>query len=599
MSQPGPFPGKFLSSLARRGVFHVTGLYATGAWVLVQAASTVLAQEAVRYIWLGAAVAYPAVLAFGWRYDVTRSGVVRSGGPSEGGADQPLGRRDGLLIGALALFVVGVAAVTVQQVLRIQALEPLGPRDRIEAAAVPPESIVVLPLVSLADDAESAEFADGLSEELITHLATIPELRVTSRTSAFSFKGEALDVRAVGERLRVAHVLEGSVRRTGDRLRIVLRLIDARQDRQLWSDTYDRYLGDFFAVQNDIAVAVVGAMQVTLVSPLPVARETRADVFALYVRAKSLARGRSPEGLEQAERMLKQVLQIDPGFARAWNSLSVVYTDQADRGLMPRNEGYALARAADERAILADPGYAASYAGLAWISLSYDHDLGESARFLQRALELQPNNTAVLSDTAALLKTLGRLDEAIEIEEFNVLRDPLSPGRHNNLAASYFYAGRLEEAEEHFRRVLELSPKYSNGRMRLGMVLIARDRPQAALEIIEQEVNEAARLYGRTVAYHALEDGPKSDAALAGLLERYPKEVEHIAQAHAQRGEIDEAFEVLDSAYDRGEVALRDFRVDPRWAPLRSDSRWPAMLERAGVSDAQVAVVRLEVPVRR
>lgn len=483
----------------------------------------------------------------------------------------------------------------------------MGATPAATSGAVPPAgsvvpanaTIAVLPLVSLAVDPESTLFADGLSEELITLLARIPELRVTSRTSAFSFKGKNDDIRTVGEKLQVAHVLEGSVRRTGDRLRIVVRLIDARQDRQLWSETYDRHLSDFFAIQNEIATAVVGAMQVTLLGPLPAAKATRADAFALYLRAVNLARSRSPEGLKQAQLLLQQALSIDPEFAPAWNRLSIVYTDQADLGLMPRNEGYAQARAADEQGILADPRYAASYTGLGWIALSYDHNLVAAAQYLQRALDLEPNNVVALSDSAALLKTLGRLDRAIAIEEFNLLRDPLGPGRHNNLAASYYYAGRLDEAEALFRRVLELSPKYSEGHLRLGMVLLAKRAPEAALEIIDQEVNPAARLYGLAVAYHDLGDKQKSDNALGELIKEYPEEVEHIAQAHAQRGEIDAAFRALNRAYDEGEFGLRELRVDPRWASLKADKRWAKLVERAGLSDAQVASVRLDVPIHR
>jgi len=456
-------------------------------------------------------------------------------------------------------------------------------------------TIAVLPLVSLAVDPESTLFADGLSEELITQLARIPELRVTSRTSAFSFKGKNNDIRTVGEKLQVAHVLEGSVRRTDDRLRIVVRLIDVRQDQQLWSETYDRHLSDFFAVQNEIATAVVGAMQVTLLGPLPSATATRADAFALYLKAKDLARGRSPEGLGQAEQLLQQVLKIDPDFAPAWNRLSVVYSDQADRGLVPWSEGYAQARAAEERAIQADPRYASSYSGLGWIAMTYDRNLPEAARYLQMALDLEPNNPAALSDSAALLKTLGRLDEAIAIEEFNIARDPLSPGKHNNLAASYYYAGRLEDAEREFKRVLEISPKYSQAQMRLGMVLLAQGEVEQALAVIDREVDDAARLFGQAVAYHDLRDRRKSDNALRALQSRYVNEVEQIAQAHAHRGEIDQAFDELERAYGGGGFHVRDLRVDPRWAPLKSDRRWQKLLETAGLSDERLAAIQLNV----
>ncbi len=466
---------------------------------------------------------------------------------------------------------------------------------RTHAESVPDMSVAVLPLIPLATDPESLQFADGLTEELITLLARIPELTVTSRTSSFAFKGKDADVQTIANALKVAHVLEGSVQRSGDQLRVVVRLIDARKDRQLWSNSYDRPLRDVFSIQNEIASAVVGAMQLRLLGPLPSAAATRADAFALYLKAKDLARGRSPDGLRQAEQLLQQVLKIDPAFAPAWNRLSIVYSDQADRGLVSWSEGYARARAAEEKAIQADPRYASSYSGLGWIAMTYDRNFPDAARHLQMALDLEPNNPSALSDSAALLKTLGRLDEAIAIEEFNVARDPLSAGKHNNLAASYYYAGRLKDAEREFKRVLEISPKYSQAHMRLGMVLLAQGETEQALEVIGREVDEAARLFGQAVAYHDLRDRRKSDDALLALESRYPTEVESIAQAHAHRGEIDKAFDALERAYGGGAFHVRDLRVDPRWAPLKSDRRWQKLLETAGLSDERLAAIQLNV----
>ena len=181
------------------------------------------------------------------------------------------------------------------------------------------------------------------------------------------------------------------------------------------------------------------------------------------------------------------------------------------------------------------------------------------------------------------------------MEELNIRRDPLTPGRYNNLAASYYYAGRLDEAEHYFRKLLQLSPKYSRGHTRLGVVLLAKQDPVSALEVIKREVNDLSRAYGLTLAYFDNGNSEKSDEAFAQLLKKLPEQYGYIAMAHAHRGEIDSAFEAMELLYARG-GSNHELRVDPRWEPLRSDKRWTDLLTRAGLSDEQVQDIQFRIP---
>lgn len=573
-----------ISELRRRNVIRMAVLYVVSTWLIMQVAEVVISLAQLP-TWIGStllvvlAIGFPIALIFSWFYEITPEGLaLEKDVPRHESITDVTGRRIDFIVIAVLCAAVTMLAV-----------------DKWWIGPPPDRSIAVLAFENMSGDPDQDYFSDGISEELLNLLAKVPELKVISRSSSFSFKGKDLDIREIAKQLNVAHVLEGSVRKSGNRIRITAQLIETDSDTHLWSETFDRELGDIFTIQDEIARNVVTKLRFTLVSTFPTTNATQADTFSIYLKAKHLSRKRNPEDLKEAQLLLEQALRIDPTFAPAWNRLSYVYVDLAENALIPRDRGYALARNADEKAILADPRFAASYAGLAWIALSYERDFAKAAQHLQRALEIDAYNTAVISDSAALLKTLGRLEEAIFLEELNIRRDPLTPGRHNNLAASYYYAGRLDEAEHYFRKLLQLSPKYSRGHTRLGVVLLAKYDSVSALEIINREVNDVSRTYGLTLAYFDNGDIDRSDEVFGQLLKGFPEQYDYIAMAHAHRGDIDSAFQALEHLYDRG-GSNHELRVDPRWEPLRSDQRWKNLLVRAGLSDEQVQNIQFKIP---
>ena len=300
------------------------------------------------------------------------------------------------------------------------------PKAPAPVAATSKTAIAVLPFTNLSTDKEQEYFSDGLTEELLNVLAKNPKLQVTSRTSAFSFKGKKTDIKTIAEKLNVTHVLEGSVRKAGNQLRITAQLIEVATDSHLWSQTYDRQMENIFAVQDDIAASVAGALKVTLEGgQTPKAQQTNPEAYNAYLQGRYFFDRRSKEDLEKAIGYYEQALQIDPNYARAWVGLSEVHSRQADSGYVPVDEGYAKARKEVEKALELDPNLAEAHAQMGWIKRNYDWDWTGADAAYKRALELEPANADVVRGAAVLAATLGRFDEAITLDRRAIELDPL------------------------------------------------------------------------------------------------------------------------------------------------------------------------------
>jgi TolB-like protein/Tfp pilus assembly protein PilF len=454
----------------------------------------------------------------------------------------------------------------------------------------------VLPFVNMSSDKEQEYFSDGLSEELLNLLSKIPELRVAARTSSFSYKDKDVKVAQIGAELNVGHVLEGSVRKSGDRVRITVQLIQAGDGYHLWSETYDRTLDDVFAIQDEIAAEVVARLKVTLLSAAPIVEETDPEAYALFLQARHLARQGATKSFEQSVTLYQQALAIAPDYIAAWDGLAAVYSDQTDRGLRPVDEGYALARGAADKALAIDPDYPKGHARLGSIAIVYDGDLAVAARHLERALELDPTDLDILGDAAALAGCLGRMDEAIALQEYVVARDPVNARERRRMGISYLFAGRLDDAIASCRTVLTLSPGHLSVQNAIGTALLLKGEPEAALAAMQQETGEGWRLNGLVMAHHALGQAVDSDAALAKVIELVEQVAAYnIAYVLAFRGEADRAFEWLDKAVRYNDPGLSQIVMEPRFANIRTDPRWLPFLERIGKSPEQLAAIEFQV----
>jgi TolB-like protein/cytochrome c-type biogenesis protein CcmH/NrfG len=581
-----------LQELRRRKVLRLTALYIVGAWVVLQVADLAfeswdIASSALRYVWLGAILGFPIALIFGWRYDITAHGIVRTP-PTDAASqiDLSLRRSDYVILALLMVVAVGVIYPLTKQISDSQSPQQV----EITQRDMEPNSIAVLPFVNMSDDASNEYFSDGVSEELLNLLTKVPQLQVISRSSAFSFKGKNVDIPTIARQLNVAHVLEGSVRKAGNQLRITVQLIDSVSDTNLWSETYDRTLNDIFAIQGEIANEVVQALVTTLLGEAtPKVRETDQEAYVLYLRGRHFAQASTLEGFQKADTYLHEALAIDPDYTPAWTALGSMLANGARAGFLGYDEGFRQARAAYQKALELDPDFADAFGGLAYIAMMYDLDFKAAAEYIQRARNLAPNSIKTLGISSTFAEILGRIDQAIELGERALRIDPLNVTSLVNQAAIYSYADRFDQAEESLNKALELRPDTESALLWLAKLHLRQGRPDAALSAAQKITNEQLRLWTLPMAYHDLRQAEASDMALNKLKETYADTAaSFIAENHAWRGEIDFAFDWLDRAIEEGQFMWGSLVFDPGFQNLHTDPRWQDVRIRVGRSEEQL-----------
>jgi TolB-like protein/DNA-binding winged helix-turn-helix (wHTH) protein/Flp pilus assembly protein TadD len=456
------------------------------------------------------------------------------------------------------------------------------------SVVVSDKSIAVLPFMDMSEKKDQEYFGDGMAEEIINLLVKIPGLKVISRTSSFQFKGKTEDLRTVGRQLGVAYVLEGSVRKSGDRLRVTAELISSRNGTNVWSQTYDRDLSDVLKMQDEIAIALVRALQIE-VSPLqglegrPALRST--ESYALYLHGLHDLDRNDQQGFEQARSAFQRALDLDPTFAQAAGLLASTYASQASAGYIPSGVGFEQARRAAEHAIKLDPNNPIAYSVLGDIHNTFDWDWPAADRDLKRTLALAPNNPVALQIAARHSLTMGHWDDALNLTTAALELDPLDVGGYYWLSQVQLQRGRLAEAEAAIRRALEIAPKFVFGPYGLGVILLARSQPEAALAAFLEEPIEVARLNGSAMAYFALGRKSDSDAALALLAKNYENYPFGVAEVYAFRGESDDALKWLDRAYAQKDIFLYTLKFSPPFKNLEEDPRYKVLLKKMNLPE--------------
>jgi TolB-like protein/DNA-binding winged helix-turn-helix (wHTH) protein/Tfp pilus assembly protein PilF len=450
-----------------------------------------------------------------------------------------------------------------------------------------PHSIAVLPFLDMSPERDQAYFADGISEEILNLLAKVPELRVISRSSAFSFKGKNIEIPTVAQQLNVAYVLEGSVRRAGSQVRISAQLIEARSDTHLWSQTYDRNLDNIFQIQDEIATSVVDALKIKLLGATPQTRKIDKEAYTLALQAKYFWNRKSPGDEERAMKYYQQTLDINPSYAPAWAGLSASYMVQVEKGQISRETGLAKAREAAEMALSLDPDLSDAHVRMGIVH--HDINLNREAAFeeYRQALSLDPNNPLAMAVMSSIWRE-GRLDEAINWYKKAAIVDPLTTTWRTNMSYLLIKAGRVDEAEEAARKALELSPEENPATLNLAVIFLLRGQLDEALELIQSTPESTEKTLVLTIIYHAMGRQDESDAALMQLTRTAEGEDEGlllIAQAHACRGEVDKAFEWLDKANDAQHksygtnIEFGVIKFEPFLESLHDDPRWDALLD--------------------
>ena len=593
-----------LRELRRRNVIRVGAAYIVASWLIVQVATTLFPvfgydETPTRMVVIVLAIGFIPALIVSWAFEITPEGLKRTHEVDRSESIAPdTGKKLDRMIMVVLVLALGYFAFdkfVLHPRLEAAQVEQARQEGRTEAlvGSYGDKSIAVLAFHDMSPQKDQEYFSDGIAEELLNLLAKIPELRVISRSSAFSFKGKDVPLGEIAERLNVAHILEGSVRKAGNRIRITAQLIEAHSDTHLWSETYDRTLDDIFAVQDEIAADVVKELKVTLLGSAPKARSTDPQAYALFLQAVQLGRQFTAEGLEKSDTLLKQVLAIDPRYAPAWSGLGKNSLNKDNVGSM---EASARAREAFDKALAIDPDYAPAHAGFGYVAMLYDNDLPAAARHLERALALDPANTSVLSAAASFLSTLGRLDETLAVDEALSRRDPVNVTWLFNHGATLRQAGRFDESIAALRTAQMLSPNLVAAHAKVGMALLLKDDAAGALAEIEQEKSEISRTIALPLAYAALGRKADSDAALAALIAKYEKDAAYnIAYVLAFRGEADQAFDWLDKAVTYGDPGLSEIALENLFDKIRSDPRWLPFLRKIDRAPEQLAKIQFKV----
>jgi TolB-like protein/Flp pilus assembly protein TadD len=463
-------------------------------------------------------------------------------------------------------------------------------RKKARSPALNSSSIAVLPFVDMSPGKDQEYFSDGLSEQLIHDLARVQGLKVVGRSSAFQFKGKNADLREVGRKLGVANVLEGSVRRNGNNVRITAELVKANDGFQLWSQTYDRKINDVFAAQDEIARAATEALQLKLLGTngqpvVPNLRSTNPEAYEAYLQANYfLGRGTSKEDAAKALAYADQAIKLDQEYGPAWALRASVQNTMAEQGLTDVTTGFRKARDDAERAIALDPSSASGYLALARTQIYHDWDWDTAKTCLAKAAALEPGSADVTRAHSYLSRVLGNLDEAVSLYERAVVLDPLRANFRLGLGYTLYVAGRYGEAQEALQKALDLNPQAPFVHGDLGKILIAERKPQQAMAEIEKEPTDWEKLTDQALVYHALGRKPDSNAALTELIAKHGTDSAYqIAEIYAYRGESDKSFEWLDRAYKQRDAGLPEIGTDPLLSTLRRDPRYTELLKKMGL----------------
>ncbi len=458
-------------------------------------------------------------------------------------------------------------------------------------------SIAVLPFVNLSPDQDNGYFADGLAEQLLNVIAKVRGVRVAARTSSSTFKGIDTTIAGAGSALNVSTILEGSVRKSGNRVRVSVRLVKVDGEENLWSETYDRIVEDVFAVQDDITQSAVTAVREALLGEAVDGAAVKADVLAaarkrggsadahrLFLQGSFLVDRHSLPDMPKGIAFLREAVALDPGYALAWACLSRALALSAIYSHSPVEDVNIEARDAALRSLALEPDLAEGLMALGVSKMFGAWDWAGADAAFRRALEIAPDNADVLRTTGVLAHMLGRLDDALGLSRRAMERDPLGISGFSHFARTCRSLGKMADAERAYRRALELSPQAAGFHMALAWILLERGRADEALIEASLEPAPWARLCGEATVNFLLGQREKSDMAYCELVEKFSNNSSfQVALVHAVRGEIDAAFEWLERSFAQREFGLSLLMAEPHFRSLQADGRWFAFLKRLGL----------------
>lgn len=456
--------------------------------------------------------------------------------------------------------------------------------QNVNASEAIEKSIAVLPFVDMSAAKDQEYFSDGLSEELLNVLAKIPELKVIGRTSSFAFKGKNEDLRIIGQKLGVTHLLEGSVRKDGNKIRVTAQLINAADGSHMWSETYNRDLKSIFKLQDEITQAVVQMLKLKLleVPSVKISGAGNIEAYNLILQGNYFFDKLDKENVAKAVDLYNQALSIDSTDARAWGKLANAISRQTWQNYIDRIAGREKARMAAIKAIELNKNIAIGYLELGDLKLYQYFDWKGAEETYQKALSLEPQNPDILySIGGGLYFAIGRWKESIELMKKCIELDPLRPISHLNLGNILSHAGRFDEAAVYFKKVLELNPQFQRAHLYLGRNYLVSGKTDLALKEMQEENLEVFRIFGMALVYHAAGKKKEADEALKNFIDKFQNEWNYlVAELYAYRGENDNAFMWLETAFKNKDGWLVFLKGDPLMKNLKTDPRYKAFLNK-------------------
>jgi len=589
----------FLEELKRRNVIRVGAAYLVASWLLLQIVDVLvpildLPAWVGKFIFLMLVVGVLPVLIFSWAYEMTPEGLKRD---SEVASDQPVSHETARRLDRLTIVLVLIVA-------GIVVIDRFGPAGIDQDAAQPDQhvfvgetdgtadveddrqSVAVMPFVNMSDDESNEYFSDGISEELLNVLVKIKSLRVPSRTSSFTYKGSDKKLSEIGRELNVNHVLEGSVRKAGNSIRVTAQLIEVRTDTHLWSETYTRELENIFAVQEEIAEAIAAALQLQLSGAdrqgMAAHSTDNVEAYNKYLLGRYLWNQRTPESLQLAAQHLRDAVAMDPDYDQAWAALADTYMTIPDYFAGTAVEYVPLAREAIKTALEINPDSADALGASGSLKATFDHDWEGAERDFLRSLAVAPGNATVRQWYGEVLNQQGRLDEALEQLRLARQADPMSKiVRH---VPGYFllWALRFDEAEVHYKDALELGHPSRWTFHNLDFLNTLRgDYDEArrwAIQLAELEGFDPAADLARI---DAVENPELKEHALELLRQRQDLNDGAFGKPlhYAALGEFDAALASLEAAYQAGDGSSSSMGYMRVYDPLRENPRFQAMLK--------------------
>jgi TolB-like protein/NOL1/NOP2/fmu family ribosome biogenesis protein len=546
---------QLLNELKRRNVFRVGVAYIVGAWLLAQVAELALDSFdapgwVIKTILLLLALGLPISLFFAWAFELTPEGLKKEKDVDRSQSiTQDTGRKLNTFIMSILVIAVGLLLAD-KFIFQLEQDAP-APAE----ASADTNSVAVLPFVDMSPDKDQEYFTDGLTENLLHALAQIRELKVAGRTSSFAFKGLNTDLREIGEQLNVSNILEGSVQKAGDRIRITTQLISAEDGYHLWSKTFDRDLDDIFVVQDEIAEAVASALRKSLVSDASPTTATTGDfeAYNAYLLGLSYLNKRTNEDWDRAIEQFQRAVEIDADMALAWAGLSNAYSAKTGFGT-EFAEGFAKARAAAEKAIELDADLADGYLALARVQMSYDWDWSGADTSLRRANALRPGDPDIFVELATLSRIRGDSVGAFDGIEQALEQDPLNTALVRIHIGMLVSLGRIEEALEKAVFLARATPERGGVHASLAGIHRRSGNLDQALEAAEKESFLFLRLQHEAIIYHEMGEQDTAQEKLQELIDTFGDDVSwQVATVYANWGDKDETV----AAIERG-IAVRD-----------------------------------------